>query len=138
MRSPHAPRLQVHGHDSRIAGPEEGAVHVQVRYKDGPPDLVYGEILMEGAGPPGVRGDRDEAVKLVVPGVPGYQLRGKLAATHVHNPDHAPTVGLHPDHSRDAHPLLVGRGAPLFVWEWLRAAVLQHLDHVVRRRLAVG
>jgi hypothetical protein len=39
-----------------IAGPEEGAVHVQVRYKDGPPYLVYGQILLEGAGPPGVRG----------------------------------------------------------------------------------
>ena len=55
-RSPHAPCLQVHGYDSRIAGPEEGAVLVQVRYEDGPPDLIYGEILLEGAGSPSVRG----------------------------------------------------------------------------------
>src|SRR3712207_9590953 len=77
MRSPHAPRLQVHGHDSWIAGPDKGTVHVQVRYKDGPPDLVYGEILVEGARPPGVRWDRDEAVQLVVSGVPGHQLGRK-------------------------------------------------------------
>src|SRR5215218_7391096 len=47
--------------------------------------------------------------------------------------------GLHADYGRESYPLLlIGRGAPIFVRKRSRAAVLQYLDHVVRRRLVVG
>jgi hypothetical protein len=113
-------------------------VLVQVRYEDGPRTSSMARSCWREPGRPACGGGRDDEVKLVTPGIPAHQFRRKLAATHIHDPDHTPTVGLHSDHGRESYPVFVGCGAPGFIRKRPPAAVKGGLRHAVGHSPARG